>query len=94
MAVTLYVDHDLYAETDLNGPAGIDAMMEEARAGFDLATYQLAALRDYKEIYIEPTNPDHEYTRVHLRGRGVGADRRRMVEVRDSNQIFNSSRLR
>ena len=68
MAITqLIVDHDLYAETDQNGPAGIDAMMEEAMAGFDLATYQLAALRDYKVIHIEPTNPDQEYTTVELR---------------------------
>ena len=78
MAITLYVDHDLYAETDRTGSDGIDDMMEEAMAGFDLATYQLAALRDYKVIHIEPTNPDQEYT---------------TVEVRDSNQIFNSSRL-
>jgi len=77
--ISLYVDQELYAETDQTGPAGIAAMMEEAEAGFDLENYELAALRDYKVIHIEPTNPDQEYT---------------TVEVRDTNQIWNSSRLR
>ena len=77
--ISLYVDQELYAETDQTGPAGIDAMIEEASAGFDLENYELAALRDYHEIRISPTNPDQEYT---------------TVEVRDTNQIWNSSRLR
>ena len=70
--ISLYVDQELYAETDQTGAAGVDAMMEEALAEFDLAIYQLAALRDYKIIHIEPTNPDQGYT---------------TVEVRDTNQI-------
>lgn len=77
--ITLYVDQELYAETDQTGPAGVEAMMEEAVAGFDLAMYQWAALRDYKVIHIAPTNPDQDYT---------------TVEVRDTNQIWNSSSLR
>ena len=67
MTITLHVDQDLYAETDQTGPAGIDAMMEEASAGFDLENYELAALRDYKVIHITPTNPGQEYTTVELR---------------------------
>ena len=77
--ISLYADQELYAETDQTGPAGIDAMMEEASAAFDLENYELAALRDYKVIHIEPTNPDQEYT---------------TVEVRDTTQIWGSSRLR
>jgi len=67
MGTTLHVDQELYAETDQTGPAGIDAMMEEALAVFDLAMYELAALRDYKAIHIAPMNPDQEYTTVELR---------------------------
>ena len=64
--ISLYVDQELYAETDQTGPAGIDAMIEEASAGFDLENYELAALRDYKAIHISPTNPDQDYTTVEL----------------------------
>ena len=62
----LHVDHELYAETDWTGTAGVDAMMEEAQAGFDLERYELAALRDYGVIHIAPISPGQEYTTLHI----------------------------
>ena len=66
--IRLIVDEEVFAETDHRGKAGVEAMVEEAMAGFDLPMYLLAALRDGGTIYIEPTNPGQEYTTMRLSG--------------------------
>ena len=58
----LYVNGDLYAITDRTEAAGVADMIAEARGEFDLADYEVAALRDRWVICIAPIHPFDEYS--------------------------------